>query len=108
MDKIRKFIGNILLIGGLLCFFAGMLLQGRGDHELFKTLMMCYAIGIVGGGILRIGDFFKWRAKKFQQGINEAQKNSANTVGAAQFCPHCGKPLSSKTAFCPHCGKALN
>ena len=104
----RKVIGNILLIIGLGSFALMMCSQILDWDIEMKNFALPYVIGLVGGIALRIGDFFKWRAKKHQEGINEARGNSANTAGAAQFCPHCGKPLSSKTAFCPHCGKALD
>ena len=98
MNKIRKFIGNVLLIGAIICF---ALFMTTKNHELKSTLAMCYGIGIIGGGALRIGDFFKWRAKKHQEGVEEAMKKYS------RFCPHCGKGLNADTTFCPHCGEKL-
>lgn len=97
----RKTIGNIFfIIGGvsLLIFFFLIVTDSDTDKELFGIL---FAVGFWGGVILRIGDFFKWRAKKFHEGIEEA-KSQYN-----RFCPHCGKGLNAETAYCPHCGNKL-
>lgn len=97
----RKTIGNILLIVGLASFFIfmlGIVLDWDIEHGVFAVI---YAVGVLGGGALRIGDFFKWRAKKHAEGIAEAMAQHT------RFCPHCGKGLTADTAFCPHCGKAL-
>lgn len=102
----RKTIGNILFIIGFVSLVLVITLSSNdmGDAAIF--FVITYAVGIFGGIALRIGDFFKWRAKKFQEGINEAKREAEQAVSG--YCPHCGKPLSSTTAFCPHCGKALN
>ena len=97
----RKTIGNIFfIIGGvsLLIFLFLIVIDSDVDLEIFAIL---YAIGFWGGVILRIGDFFKWRAKKHHEGIMEAMAESS------RFCPYCGKGLNAETAFCPHCGNKL-
>lgn len=108
-NTLRKTIGNICLIGALICFALAMICLGSDLDDLFQPLCMLYAFGLILGIILRIGDFFKWRGKMFAQGINEASTNpvSAPNPPASGFCPHCGNGLASRTAFCPHCGNKL-
>ena len=98
----RKVIGNILLIIGLGSFALMMCSQILDWDIEMNNFALPYVVGLVGGIALRIGDFFKWRAKKHQEGIEEAMGKYSH------FCPHCGKGLNANTAFCPHCGKALN
>lgn len=98
MRNWKKVVGNILLIGALICF---VLFMKTNNHDLKSTLAMCYGFGIIGGGALRLGDFFKWRGQQFQKGINEER----NKTG--KFCSKCGSALNENSQFCSNCGSKV-
>lgn len=97
----RKTIENILFILAFICIL--VLFFGDLDYDQSKVVGPIYAFSLIGGIILRIGDFFKWRGKMTAQGMSEVKKENA-----MYFCPHCGKSLTSKTTFCPYCGNKLD
>lgn len=104
----KKIIGNTLIV--LAFVFLALAIVGMELFDLADGVFMCfaflYAACLIGGIALRIGDFFKWRAKMHQQGVLEAQQ--AANKKSTHFCSHCGKGLTENTAFCPHCGNKLS
>lgn len=94
----RKTIGNICFV--LAGIFVLLLMFTEIDMGILGPL---FAIFMWAGIILRIGDFFKWRAKKHAEGLREAAQQSASG-----YCPKCGAGLAADTAFCPKCGNKVN
>ena len=112
-NHVLRIIGIILIVVAVLMFLFITLSDNWmdfGTHfKLMRILGPVYAIVMIGGIALVLGDFFKWRGKKFQQGMYEAQQemmyNQQQT--GTRFCPHCGKPQTQNTPFCPYCGNKL-
>ena len=95
----KKTIGIVLILIAFLLF-----LSAASNPNIIRDIMPLYAICIIGGIALTIGDLIKWRGKKFQQGINEANKDIYET----KYCNECGNQINQNSKFCSHCGKKID
>ncbi|MBE6807405.1 MAG: zinc ribbon domain-containing protein [Ruminococcaceae bacterium] len=97
----KKIIGNTLLV--LAFVVVAIVAVADVDHDTFSILGLLYAFCLIGGIVLRIGDFFKWRAKKHAEGFQEAAQQKAS-----RYCSKCGSGLTADTVFCPKCGNKVS
>ncbi len=94
----RKIIGNCcFVLAGIL-----LLLEMFANPDVDFIGPLC-AISMWAGIILRVGDFFKWRAKKHAEGFKEAAQQKAD-----RYCAKCGNGLTEDVVFCPKCGNKVN
>ena len=112
-NHIMKIAGIILIVifVFLLLFisWSDFFMTFNAHFRLLEILGPFLPLTLFGGIGLLLGDYYKWRGKKIQQGIYEAQQemqiNRQQTV--SHYCPHCGRPLTNNTPFCPFCGNKL-
>lgn len=72
-----------------------------GVFGIFKIVWL--AIGLIGAGVSFYNAFSRKGVPLYE--IETDQEQSSHN--GDQFCPQCGRPISSTDRFCRHCGTQL-
>jgi len=81
---------------------------GMGMPELLIILVI--ALLVFGAGKLpEIGSSLGKAIKGFKEASDksEPEPETKKEIGAAKYCPHCGKGAGAEAVFCPSCGKKI-